>query len=269
MKRIILLPITLLTLLTIVSLPLFADNYYYPNNSPAYGSYVAPISFAPPSHFVIGAQIGIGGIQTPADPTYDYYNWGYSDSINDQTFATFNYRAYLGYLFTVTPRFQIGPEVAYWGYGENSYSYTTYDSYYYPNGNLNINYSGYSIEYLLAMKYYVLPRLSITGQVGAATVSQTLETQQYFNNTANITTTSTTASETLPDFGIGFAYDLGPNFSINMTYDYIFGNNLVNVSVIPPTNLGELCGNKSMLRMTLLLMNSFGISVNGDLPAFL
>ena len=235
MKRISLLPLTFLFLLMIVSSPLFA--YYYYPNSPSYGSYYEPAPAPEPAygmlgHFFIGGQIGVGGIQTPEDPTFDYYSY-YSDSINSQTFATFNYRGDIGYLFAVAPNFQIGPEVTYWGYGENSYSYTTYNDHNPPvaNGNLNVNYSGYTIEYLLALKYYFFPRFAVTGQAGAAYVSQTLQTETYKNNPNNDATTSTTASEFLPDFGIGLAYDLSPNFSLNMSYDYIFGNNLNSIDV--------------------------------------
>jgi hypothetical protein len=234
----------ILSAFTLLLLATSSFAYYYPNGN---GYYQQPIYAAPataylqPVTFTLGGQIGGGGIQTPSSPTYSCNYWGYcytNTSINSQSSQTFAYRPYANILFTVAPMLQIGPEVAYWGYTSNDYSFTTFNGDGNPNGNLDVNYSGYSIEYLLDLKYYFGPRVYIIGKAGAATVSQTVSTSQTYSLNSNKTpfSASTTTTQTLPEIAGGIGYMLGPNFGINFEVDYIIGSSISNIDVANANN---------------------------------
>jgi hypothetical protein len=119
-------------------------------------------------HSYLNLQMGYGGILSGTSTLpYTVTDHDISSSAN---VGSVSYRFSGGYLFNITPRLQIGPELGYNGYGDSYYS-IAFDG---VNNPKAIEYSGHTFDLLANSIYHFNHRWSIGAKLGIASVHQTL-----------------------------------------------------------------------------------------------
>ena len=152
----------------------------------------------------INAQIGIGGINTGTTTPTD---GGYKFSVGGTTS-----RLSGGYLFTLSPKFSLGPELGYMGYSNNDYSLQTdFNSY-----TRTVQYSGFTIDLLAVATFHYTKHWYLIGKAGLANVSQTATLLP------DSTAVSSTKTSLLPELdagiGVNFTPHIGIDFNIASTF---------------------------------------------------
>jgi outer membrane immunogenic protein len=155
----------------------------------------------------VTVQAGIGGMQTWTSKIKDF------SIFNGSTVEVggLTYRLSGGYLFQVSHKLQVGPELGYMGYAQNTYKLQLVDTSY----NFT-TYNGHTIDLLAKAVYYFNSRFAVFGKLGFAFVNQT--TKILVDPRI-----SKTRSATLPKASIGFGYNFTPQIGISTSYDTIFG----------------------------------------------
>lgn len=115
----------------------------------------------------------------------------------------FAYRIAVGYLFSITPKLEVGPEIGYLRYRKSEYAYTVSD----PNGNLlhsyDYTYTGYTRDVLLSARYAITPHFYGIGKIGVADV-----TQDFAFKSDGQQQPKKRATKFLPEFAFGVGYNI-------------------------------------------------------------
>ena len=156
----------------------------------------------------IGAEIGVGGIDTPK-----------LDNMTSKIQQGIAYSLHGGYLFNLSNQFQIGPELAYTQYPDNKY---TKPSVFYQ-------FSGSYISLLAQANYTFNSNWTLIGKIGLANITQT------FSRTGN----SVKKTNTLPELVLGGGYNFSRTMGIYLSYNAVFGKNKTQEDIVNPKSLDK------------------------------
>jgi outer membrane immunogenic protein len=152
----------------------------------------------------IGANLGIGGIQTKKMDTEGLSN--YKFNINGLAG-----RVNAGHLFGQNS-FNYGIEVGYAMYQSNKYTI---------GDTASFIYKGYNIDILGVAQYNFNSNWNIFSKAGVAYVHQKTTTSEdkFFNPYTD------SKNKFLPEVAIGGGYEFDNGLGLNLTFSHIFGNN--------------------------------------------
>jgi OOP family OmpA-OmpF porin len=141
----------------------------------------------------------------------------------------FGYRLSMGYLFLLSNKFELGPEVGYGYYGKISYANPT---------NLVVYYESYGWSALANLTYEVTPKIDLTLKGGVTEVSQ-----HYDIAGPGVTTGGFYQRAFSPTLIVATSYSLSQHTSIDLSYTHIFANSapLTSDPHFTFTNVNQIC----------------------------
>jgi OOP family OmpA-OmpF porin len=139
------------------------------------------------------------------------------------------YRLAMGYLFPLSDKFRLGPEVGYGYYGKISYENLS---------NLTVYYKSYGWSPLANLTYKITPKVSLALKGG---VTELL--QHYDISGPNVTPGGFYQRAFSPTLIIGSLYNLSKHTSVGLNYTHIFANNapLTSDTYFTFRNVNQIC----------------------------
>lgn len=169
----------------------------------------ASVSAAPlktNNHAYVAAQLGYGSLNSGNESATARQQLG------DFTKTTggLAYRVSGGYLFGLSNKFDLGPEIGYLGYPESKYSNST--------KSIDFKFTGYTIDILANAQYHFNDQFFGVGKAGLAYVTQELDITHHTNSLED-----KTKNKLLPEVSLGVGYTITPQMSLTATANYTFG----------------------------------------------
>jgi hypothetical protein len=161
-------------------------------------------------HFYSEIQLGFGGMQTKTGNGANTPDFIFRKSQDNSRTAA--YRLSVGYLYSIKPYFELGPELGYEKYGDNAYTTASTSS---PEQKTTYVYQGHSIDLLANALYQFNPQFYAMAKLGVSVVRQTSHAFQA--------ATRVTKKVLQPKLGLGIGYSFNFHVALDATANATYG----------------------------------------------